>query len=106
MKLANWFFSAAVLLLWTSCCVNLERSYPEREYFALEFTPPAQMTANGGVPIPGVLQVTSLRISPRYESRSFIYRTSDVAFESDYYRQFVANPAPLITDAVRDGLAG
>lgn len=93
----------ALLLL--SGCVTFERSYPERKYYALEVNfPTLQLVSNPTTPNDAVLQVASLRISPRYETRSFIYRISDVGYESDFYHQFVASPAGMITEAVRLGL--
>jgi len=103
MTEAKWFLAGAALLLLTQGCVGLERSYPDKQSYALEIGAPAQ-TANPAALIPAVLQVGDLRASPRYASRSFVYRTSDVAYESDFYHEFVANPAALITDAVRKAI--
>jgi ABC-type uncharacterized transport system auxiliary subunit len=100
----KWFLAGAALLLLAQGCVSLERSYPDKQSYALEVSAPAQPAGNPTAIIPAVLQVGDLRASPRYGSRSFVYRTSDVAYESDFYHEFVANPAALITDAVRKGI--
>jgi cholesterol transport system auxiliary component len=83
-------------------CVGVERSYPEKRYFALESTDdrgPSQ-------PINGVaLRVRRFRISPRYEGKSFVYRKSEMSYESDFYNEFLVSPASLFTEAVRQDLA-
>ncbi len=53
-----------------------------------------------------ILQVSTLRISPRYQDRSFVYRISDSGFEADFYNQFVAPPAGLISEEIRKSLIG
>jgi cholesterol transport system auxiliary component len=45
-----------------------------------------------------------MRISPRYEGQSFIYRLSEGSYESDFYNQFLIAPAALVTEEVRRGL--
>jgi ABC-type uncharacterized transport system auxiliary subunit len=46
-----------------------------------------------------------LRISPRYADKSFVYRTSDAGYESDFYNQFLTSPDTMISEEVRKGLA-
>ena len=85
-------------------CVRLERAYPDRRYFVVE----APIVAGSPNPDPaptGVLLVTNLRVSPRYESKSFVYRISDSGFESDYYNQFLVSPGAMLTEDIRRGLA-
>ena len=97
--------SAAAALLATlgSGCVNLERSYPDKRFYVLEVRPPATT----GAPMNDeILQVSPLRISPRYQDRSFVYRISDSGFEADYYNQFIAPPAGLISEEIRKSLTG
>jgi cholesterol transport system auxiliary component len=48
--------------------------------------------------------VSDIRISPRYEGQSFVYRISDASYESDFYNQFLIAPAALVTEEVRKGL--
>jgi cholesterol transport system auxiliary component len=95
--------SASFLLcLFFSGCVSLDRSYPDKHYFVLEVNrdgKPSNQTANG------ILEVSDIRISPRYEGQSFVYRISDASYESDFYNQFLIAPAALLTEEVRRGLA-
>jgi cholesterol transport system auxiliary component len=84
-------------------CVGIERSYPDKRYFVLEVpaqASPSNPTANE------TLQVSNIRVSPRYADRSFVYRTSEAGYESDFYNQFLIAPASLITEEVWKGLAG
>lgn len=93
----------ALLLIFTvGGCVSLERAYPDRRYFVIA-APRAAASPN---PAPsGVLLVTSLRVSPRYEGKSLIYRRSESGFESDYYNQFLVSPGAMLTEDIRIGLA-
>jgi len=86
-----------------SGCVSLERSYPEKRFYVLEVRAPEATDRAGQIEI---LQVSTLRISPRYQDRSFVYRISDSGFESDFYNQFIAAPAGLISEEIRKSLIG
>lgn len=103
MKKASIKLRSAPLLLcvFFSGCVSLERSYPDKHYFALETNragKPSDQTGNG------ILEVSELRVSPRYDGQSFVYRISEASYESDFYNQFLIAPAALITEEVRQGL--
>jgi cholesterol transport system auxiliary component len=92
-----------VLLALCAACVGIEKSYPDKRYFVLEVPAnpaPANPTANE------TLEVSNIRVSPRYAERSFVYRTSEAGYESDFYNQFLVAPASLITEEVRKGLTG
>lgn len=96
-----WSLAIAALLM-LGGCVNLEKAYPDKRYFVLEGT---RSEESPGSKAGGVLLISSLRVSPRYESRSLIYRRSDSGFEADYYNQFLVSPGPMLTEEVRRGLA-
>src|SRR4030095_11265169 len=93
-------FVVALLALCAGC-VGIEKSYPDKRYFVLEVSAnpsPANPTGND------TLEVSNIRVSPRYADRSFVYRTSESGYESDFYNQFLVSPASLITEEVRKGL--
>jgi uncharacterized lipoprotein YmbA len=93
-----WARWATALCLVVNGCVNLEKNYPDKRYFVLETNHrQGQEKPKAGV----VLLVSSLRVSPRYDGRSFVYRLSDVNFESDFYNQFLVSPGALLTEEVR-----
>lgn len=52
-----------------------------------------------------ILRVRTLRVSPRYEGKSFVYRTGDLSYESDYYNEFFTPPDTMVTEEVREWLA-
>jgi cholesterol transport system auxiliary component len=91
-----------LLLLISSGCVNLERSYPEKRYFVIDVGDSAQPPNAAGNE---TLLISNLRISPRYADKSFVYRTSDAGYESDFYNQFLTSPDTMISEEVRKGLA-
>ena len=95
---------APVLLLSLFCsgCVSLERSYPEKRYFVIDIGDSAQPSNPAGNQ---TLLVSSLRISPRYADKGFVYRTSDAGYEADFYNQFLTPPDTMISEEVRKGLA-
>lgn len=91
-------------LLWFALllgCVNLERSYPDKHYFVLEVP---RIEQPPGQPGKGILEVTEMRVSPRYADPNFVYRLSDTGYESDFYNQFLIAPAALVTEEVRKAL--
>jgi cholesterol transport system auxiliary component len=104
MNLVNGLVARGVLLLFLFCsgCVNLERGYPEKRYFVIDLGDSAQPPNAAGNQ---TLLVSSLRISPRYADKSFVYRTSDAGYESDFYNQFLTSPDIMISEEVRKGLA-
>jgi len=90
-----------LLILISSGCVNLERSYPEKRYFVIDVGDSAQPSNADGNQ---TLLISTLRISPRYADKSFVYRTSDAGYESDFYNQFLTSPDTMISEEVRKGL--
>ena len=91
----------AALLVFCSGCVSLERSYPDQHYFVIEVKRNVNPST---MPGSGVVEVADVQISPRYTGKSFVYRTSDARYESDFYNQFLVAPAALITEELRKGL--
>jgi uncharacterized lipoprotein YmbA len=79
-------------------CVSIEKSYPDKRYYVLEATRNESAEA---AQADGVLLVAALRVSPRYEGRSFVYRLSDSSYEADFYNQFLISPGALLTEEVR-----
>jgi cholesterol transport system auxiliary component len=91
------------LLALCAACVGIEKSYPDKRYFVLEASAnPSSANPAGNE----TLEVSNIRISPRYADRSFVYRTSEAGYESDFYNQFLVSPSSLITEEVRKGLTG
>jgi cholesterol transport system auxiliary component len=89
------------LLALCAGCVSLEKSYPDKRYFVLEA---GRNLSPSNRPANETLQVSNIRVSPRYADRSFVYRTSEAGYESDFYNQFLVSPSSLITEEVRKDL--
>ncbi len=100
--LSNLWHGAFILLALASGCVGIERSYPDKRYFVLEVN---RNVNPSNPPGNGVLQIAHIRVSPRYEDKGFIYRTSGSGYESDFYNQFLVSPAALLGEELRKGLA-
>ena len=98
-------FRHSLLALLALCagCVGIEKSYPDKRYFVLEASrKPSSASPTGNE----TLEVSNVRISPRYADRGFIYRISESGYESDFYNQFLISPSSLITEEVRKALTG
>ena len=100
--LSNLWRSAFILLALASGCVGIEKSYPDKRYFVLEVS---RNVNPSNPPENGVLQIAHIRVSPRYEDKGFVYRTSGSSYESDFYNQFLVSPAALLGEELRKGLA-
>ncbi len=94
-------YASFLLLAFIGGCVNLERSYPDKHYFVLELGAAGQPAAQPGN---GVLEVSEMRVSPRYADANFVYRLSETSYESDFYNQFLIAPSALVTEEVRRAL--
>jgi len=101
-RFSNLRRSAFILLALASGCVGIEKSYPDKRYFVLEVNRNVNPSNPAGN---GVLQVANIRVSPRYEDKGFVYRTSGSSYESDFYNQFLVSPAALLGEELRKGLA-
>jgi ABC-type uncharacterized transport system auxiliary subunit len=103
MKLRSASIACATwaLVAWSSGCVSLERSYPDRRYFVVELPQNSQRSNSSG---DQTLMVAGLRVSPRYADRSFVYRTSEAGYESDFYNQFLTSPDTMLGEELRKGL--
>jgi cholesterol transport system auxiliary component len=53
----------------------------------------------------GTLQIASARVSPRYADKNFVYRRSEVRFESDFYNEFLISPGVLVAEELRQRLS-
>ena len=83
-------------------CINLERSYIEKRYFALE----ASRDENISSPdTDAVLNVRRFRVSAKYEDKGFVYRMKELNYESDFYNEFFISPASMLTEEIRKRLA-
>lgn len=98
-----------LLLIATMCfpgiagCVSVDKSYPEKRYFTLDASRPESASPPDAGP---VLRIRRFRVSPRYESKRFVYRRDDLSYTPDFYNEFLVSPDAMITDEVAKWLRG
>jgi cholesterol transport system auxiliary component len=91
-----------ILLSLSIGCINLERGYIEKHYFALDSSPAKDISS----PDTGkVLTVRRLRISHKYEGKGLVYRLGELNYESDFYNEFFISPVSMFTEEIRKRLA-
>jgi len=94
-----YFCSFLVLAVLATACPNVSKPYPERTYFLFEISNPSTtMTMVQGA----TLDVNRFSISPTSEGREFIYRKTDLEYQTDFYNQFFRPPNNIMTEVVRE----
>lgn len=76
-------------------CSALNRPYPAKRYFAIEL---AQRPERAGQPVSATVRVREFRISPPYHQPQFVYKLGESELQRDYYDEFIAPPAKLMTE--------
>jgi cholesterol transport system auxiliary component len=85
---------SAMMTAWLAGCAGLTRPYPQKDLFAISLgDPPAASAASS----PTVLRVAGVRIARPYDDRTFVYKTGESSFTTDYYNGFIAEPDRLLT---------
>ncbi len=90
----------AVAGLLLAGCSPFERSYPEKQRYVIR-------AERDGAPRSGdagLLRVERLRVATIFERKGFVYRTSDLKYDDDFYNVFYAQPGTLIRSAIREWL--
>jgi cholesterol transport system auxiliary component len=91
--------SALSAAMWAGC--SLKKQAPVKLSFMLE----AHRTGEARPPRdPATLRVAPLTVAPPFEGRNFIYRNTDLNYESDFYHEFLVAPRALLTEQVRGWL--
>ena len=82
-------------LLALAGCVNFERQYPQKQTFILDVARPQQAPPAAA----GILWVERIRVVPAFLGKNFVYRTGELAYEPDYYSEFLVDPGTLFKEA-------
>jgi ABC-type uncharacterized transport system auxiliary subunit len=90
---------AALAIALAGCSVT--RPSPVKNMFLLEPPPPAAPVAKTQ---PGTLRIDAFNVASPYRGRSFVFRQTNLQFESDFYNEFIVSPAANIADATARGL--
>lgn len=82
----------AILLL--GCSVN--RPDVERQSFLIQ---PERVGSVAARPIAETLRIGKVSVARPFEGREFVYRRDEVRYETDFYNEFVADPADMVGEA-------
>jgi cholesterol transport system auxiliary component len=85
----------ALSVLLGACGLSLSRPAPTKQTFLLHAT---RADAGATSVHPHVLRVNRFDIAQPFNGKSLVYRTSETGFETDYYNEFVAAPAGMLTE--------
>jgi uncharacterized lipoprotein YmbA len=83
-------------LLVTGC--SLKQAAPVKATFLLEAPRTAPTRPAAG---PMTLRVRPIQVAEPFEGREFVYRKSELNFESDFYHGFLVPPRALVTSQLR-----
>jgi len=75
-------------------CSAISRPSPVRQTFLLD--PPAPPAVAQSQP--GTLRVGTINIAAPFRGKTFVYRVSDLRFDTDYYVEFLVPPATMLTE--------
>jgi ABC-type uncharacterized transport system auxiliary subunit len=92
---------AALALAATLAGCSLSRPSPVKNTFMLEPPLPAAAASTR----PATLRIGAFNVAAPYRDRTFVYRTGELAFESDFVHEFFVAPAPMIAQATARALA-
>lgn len=93
LQLEVWLVLAGTILV-MGACIRLAQSPPEKRYYALEAPRPAETAASSAG---AILKIRKIRISPPFEGAEFVYRTSEVRYETDFYNEWLISPSAMVT---------
>ena len=80
------------------CAVT--RTTPVKGTFLLNPTAPAAVAR----PQQGTLRVEGVNVAAPFRGKSFVFRESELKYETDYYNEFIVAPAANIGEATARGL--
>jgi cholesterol transport system auxiliary component len=93
---------AILIMAATLVACTLSRPSPVKRTFLLEPTLP---TAAGATPKPVAVRVGVVNVAAPFRGKTFVFRETDLRYESDYYDEFFIAPAIMFSDATAKGLA-
>jgi uncharacterized lipoprotein YmbA len=74
---------------------SFSRPAPVKNTFMLDPTLPSPAAAAK----PATLRIGAVNVAAPYRDRSFVYRTGELQFESDFYHEFFVAPASMLSQA-------
>jgi cholesterol transport system auxiliary component len=102
-NIKNQTSKIAFLLVLVSLCSGCNYfSQSNKVQYMLSPGQPQQVASE---PSRRVLEVDRFSIEAAFATKSFIYRTGERQYETDYYNEFLVLPAQMITEDTRDWLS-
>ena len=92
----SWMCAAVAVLVLGAC----SRPAPVKGTFVLEPAMPFAVARTQ----PGSLRIGSVNVGAAFRGRQFVFRESDLKYETDYYNEFLVSPAANIGEAVARAL--
>lgn len=92
----------ASLLLGAGC--SLTQPAPLKLAYLLD-PPPARTQLVATRPPAAVLRVNRFAVAQPFDGRALVYRLGDTRYEADYYHEFLAFPATMLTESTLRHLA-
>ena len=94
---------AGSVLLLEGACVQLNKSYPDKQLYSLEVSrAAAPLTNSASGP---VLRIRRFVVAPQFEGRELVYRTGELQFESDFYHEWFVQPNAVLTQQTHNWLS-
>jgi ABC-type uncharacterized transport system auxiliary subunit len=54
---------------------------------------------------PGMLRIGTITVAAPYRDRGFVYRTGELKVEADFYHEYFASPASMVSESVARAMA-
>ena len=77
-------------------CSGMKQPYPAKRHFGLDTGERAE-DGEKATPRAQTLRVRRFRVAPPYNNREFTYKVGASEYKTDYYHEFIAAPASLVT---------
>jgi cholesterol transport system auxiliary component len=91
---------AAVAFAALAVGCSFSRPAPVKQEFLLEVPSPPPVAKSQSA----TLQVRAVTVAAPFRSRSFVYRTTDLRYDSDFYTEFVVSPGAMLADGTARAL--
>ena len=96
------FLLLSIVFIALAGCLGISQPYPDITMYSLNLERKADQPKEEGAL---ALKMTTFYVSPRFESKSLVYKTSDFVYETDYYNKFMVSPSSMISEQVNQWLS-
>jgi len=92
IKAVRFLLAVFISCIVLSGCVKLSKPYPVKQYFVIE----AKRISRPETSSNKSIRIKDPEISPLFSNKSFVYKTSDLEFTTDFYNEFFILPDKMI----------